>query len=229
MLIGDPLYPCCTGTTPAQATVPAPRRAAHRQPDATSACAHHHRYVPYQLACGLASVYQPRKITSRELEKEFVTFLGQNVKRLFRIAYRQESNLHRSEDALQAATAKLWRNWPIIRITVGEKYWAGYSSSCVIRSYYDLLKKERSESGKAVKLRLEREPPNREYLNIERRIQVAALLDLLPPRQRDIIRMRYFEEMQIAEISKQLNISVSTVGREEKKAMAFLKEAEKQE
>ncbi|MFE5861672.1 RNA polymerase sigma factor [Streptomyces virginiae] len=229
MRIGDPLYPCCTGTPPAQATVPAPRRAAHRQSDVTTACQHHHRFVPYQPACGLASAYQPRQVTTAELKKEFIAFLEQNADRLFRIAYRQESNFHRSEDAIQAATVNMWRNWRYIRMRVDEKKWAGYAASCVIRSYYDLLKKERRESGKTIKLWLERKPPQREYRAIEREIQIASLLDLLPDRQREILRLRYFEETSVADIAALLNVSVSTVGREEKKAMAFLREVEKLE
>ncbi|OEJ22498.1 RNA polymerase sigma factor [Streptomyces subrutilus] len=229
MLIGDPLYPCCTGTPPAQVTVPAPLRAVHRQSDATPACRHHQPFVPYQLACGLASAYQPRQITTLELEKEFVTFLERDIFRLFRTAYRQEKNLHRSEDVLQDATSNMWQKWRYIRIRVDEKNWAGYASSCVIRSYYDLLKKESRESGKGVKLRLERKTPDRAYRNIEEELQVISLLDLLPPRQRDILHMRYFEGLSIANIASQLNISVRTVSREEKKAMEFLRETEQLE
>ncbi|MGW6857832.1 RNA polymerase sigma factor [Streptomyces xanthophaeus] len=229
MLIGDPLYPCCTGMPPAQVTVPASLRAARRQSDATPACRHQQLFVPYQLACGLASAYQPRQITNRELEKEFVTFLERNIFRLFRTAYRQERNFHRSEDALQTAASNMWQKWRYIRIRVDEKNWAGYASSCVIRSYYDLLKKENRESGKGLKLRLERNTPDRAYRSIEQEIQVSSLLNLLPARQREILKMRYFQYMSIADIASQLNISVRTVGREEKKAMEFLREAEKLE
>ncbi|MFD3677827.1 RNA polymerase sigma factor [Streptomyces sp. NPDC058613] len=229
MLIGDPLYPCCTGTPPAQVTVPAPLRAVRRQSDATSACRHHQPFVPYQLACGLASAYQPRQITTLKLEKEFVTFLERNISRLFRTAYRQERNFHWSEDVLQVAVGNLWKKWRYIRTEVDEKSWAGYASSCVIRSYYDLLEKESRESGKSFKLRLERKTPDREYRNVEQELQAASLLDLLPPRQRNILKMRYYTDMSIADIATQLNISVRTVGREEKKAMEFLREAEKRE
>ncbi|WP_329202917.1 MULTISPECIES: RNA polymerase sigma factor [unclassified Streptomyces] len=227
MPIGDPFYPCCTGAAPAQVTVLAPRRAAGGQVGATPACSHQHHYVPFQLSCGLASAYQPRTATAQEFEKEFVDFLEMNVERLFRIAFRQEKNYHRSQDALQLATEKLWLNWKRIRCTVENT--SRYASSCVIRSYYDLLRRERSENGKSVKLRLEREVLDREYLKVVQRMHLAGILKILPARQRDIVTMRYFEEMQVADIAAELNISVSTVGREEKKAMALLREAEKQE
>ncbi|WP_331745993.1 sigma-70 family RNA polymerase sigma factor [Streptomyces virginiae] len=227
MLIGDPFYPCCTGTAPAQVTVLAPRRAAGGQVGATPACSHQHNHVPFQLSCGLASAHQPRKATAQEFDKEFVDFLEANVERLFRIAFRQEKNYHRSQDALQVATEKLWLNWNRIRRTVENR--PRYASTCVIRSYYDLLRKERSENGKAVQLRLEREVLDREYLKVVQRMHLAGMLKLLPARQRDIVTMRYFEEMKVADIATELKISVSTVGREEKKAMALLREAEKQE
>ncbi|MFD5512135.1 RNA polymerase sigma factor [Streptomyces sp. NPDC127051] len=229
MLIGDPFYPCCTSQPLAQIIVRAPgrARAASVQMGATPACTHHHWNVPSQLSCGFATAYQPRRITAQDLEEEFVLFLQENAKRLFNIAYRQEGNYQRAQDALQTTAEGLWVRWGRIRLTV--KNMSGYASSCVIRNYYDLLRKERSENGKAVQLRLVGTIPDAEYLNVEQRVRLAKLLKLLPPRQRDVLAMRHLMGMKISDIAAELQISVSTVGRYEKKAIALLREAEQQE
>ena len=61
------------------------------------------------------------------------------------------------------------------------------------------------------------------YSSFENSDAVSRAMALLDDRQKDIIRMRYFENMSQREVAEQLGISQMTVSREERKALETMR------
>lgn len=61
------------------------------------------------------------------------------------------------------------------------------------------------------------------YASFEQADAIRRAMDLLDDRQKEIIRLRYFENMSQREIATQLDVSQMTVSREERKALEIMK------
>lgn len=61
------------------------------------------------------------------------------------------------------------------------------------------------------------------YSRVEREDALRRAMDALEPRQREIIRLRYFENLSQREIAERMDVSQMTVSREERRALAALR------
>jgi RNA polymerase sigma-B factor len=61
------------------------------------------------------------------------------------------------------------------------------------------------------------------YSSFENNDAVSRAMALLNDRQKDIIRMRYFENMSQREVDDELGISQMTISREERKALEIMR------
>ena len=61
------------------------------------------------------------------------------------------------------------------------------------------------------------------YSRFERADAIRRAMDALDDRQREVIRLRYFENLSQREIAARLNVSQMTVSREERRALEIMK------
>ena len=71
----------------------------------------------------------------------------------------------------------------------------------------------------------ERATPASEQTSVELRQELLAVLRTLPPRQRAVVVLRYYEDRSEAEVAQLLHISVGTVRSQNAKALAKLRAA----
>ena len=63
----------------------------------------------------------------------------------------------------------------------------------------------------------------RGFSNFENNDTIRRAMNTLPPRERDVVRLRFFENLSQRETSQRLHISQMTVSRVERKALYALK------
>ncbi|MCG9128296.1 sigma-70 family RNA polymerase sigma factor [Candidatus Poribacteria bacterium] len=68
-----------------------------------------------------------------------------------------------------------------------------------------------------------RQIPERQVVKTEQQAQVHAAIDLLPPKQREVVTLHYLHHLKYKEIAEILNCSVGTVGSRLNLAMKNLK------
>jgi RNA polymerase sigma-70 factor (sigma-E family) len=149
----------------------------------------------------------------RSLER-FVTDRGD---RLLRTAALLAGSRADGEDLLQSALERLLRNWRRID---------GDPENYVRRTLYNLAtdgwRRQRVWQRKAALF--EPGPPVDPATTIDLRDAVVRVLAQLPPRQRAVLVLRYFEQLSEAETAETLGCSVGTVKSATARGLARLRE-----
>ncbi|MBP2324876.1 RNA polymerase sigma-70 factor (sigma-E family) [Kibdelosporangium banguiense] len=160
---------------------------------------------------------------SPEDEREFHDFVTARSPVLLRTAYLLTGNVHHAQDLLQTALMGTARRWSRIRRR-------DQPDAYVRRAMYNYqarwwrLRARRPESPVA-------EPPERAASGdhaeqIAARDALIAALWQLPPRQRAVVVLRYYEDRSEAEVADVLGISLGTVRSQASKALAKLRALE---
>ncbi|MEV0153375.1 SigE family RNA polymerase sigma factor [Micromonospora sp. NPDC050686] len=133
---------------------------------------------------------------------DYVNFVERHQHRLLRAAYLICGNRHQAEDLLQDALLKLALRWPTVRD--GDP--AAYVRAILYRDTISWWRRRRREWLSAY-------PPERETGDGDGalRLSVRAALDRLPPRQRAVVVLRYFEDLTEAATAEVLGVTVGTV------------------
>ncbi|MFC0507268.1 SigE family RNA polymerase sigma factor [Micromonospora costi] len=132
----------------------------------------------------------------------YVAFVESHQHRLLRAAYLVCGNRHQAEDLLQDALLKLALRWSSVR----EGDPAAYVRSILYRDAVSWWRRRRREW-------LSAQPP--EQVAVDRdgalRLALHQALGQLPPRQRAVVVLRYFEDLTEAATAEVLGVSVGTV------------------
>jgi RNA polymerase sigma-70 factor (sigma-E family) len=124
-----------------------------------------------------------------------------------------------AEDVVQEAFAGLYRNWNGLRDTAAA---IGYLRTAVVNGSRSMLRRRRTarayvppDPGTA------RSAESLAIMSAEHRAVVAALADL-PPRQREVLVLRYYGGLSEAEIASTTGLSKGTVKSTASRAVAKL-------
>ncbi len=180
------------------------------------------------IACIIAAI-------ENQTDREFMEQLYQeNYALMYQKARTLLKSHHEAEDAVEVAMLKL-----IDRISLLRKCRAGsrraYLLSCVRNAAIDSLRRQKKGySFDDVNEKLERLPDNAavdEGLIRQAQIHsVACALKQLPPQQRELLKMKYFDEMPDEEIAALIGVSRDSlrnrINRARRKLAAQLKEVE---
>ncbi|MCF1600138.1 SigE family RNA polymerase sigma factor [Streptomyces muensis] len=154
-----------------------------------------------------------------ELEAQFQEFVRARWSHLVRTAYLLTGDAHHAEDLTQTALAKAYRSWRrVSRADHPEAYVRRMLVSC----NSDRFRKRRvAESLTAVPP----ETPRREqgFADVDERGALLEALAQLPPRQRAVVVMRYWEDLSEAEVAEVLGCSTGTVKSQASKGLAKLR------
>jgi len=130
-------------------------------------------------------------------------------------------NMAVSEDIVQSVFMKLWET----RETIDIRSYRSYFIQCVKNRCIDHLRSQQ------VKAKFDNRVPESDHLVIDEdlwtKTELTELIEKsveeLPPRCREIFRMSRYENLKIAEIADQLQISTRTVETQISKALKILR------
>jgi RNA polymerase sigma-70 factor (sigma-E family) len=149
--------------------------------------------------------------------EEFDEYVRARTPALIRSAYLLTSDQHRAEDLVQEALIRTYRAWS--RLT-------GSNPDAYTRTVMYHLAVSRWRRKRPTEISTDR-PPERggpdETGRSDSRLALRAALDQLPPRQRAVIVLRYFEDTTEAETAQILGISIGTVKSTASRALTKLR------
>ena len=152
-----------------------------------------------------------------EQQRSLERFVADRGDGLLRTAALLAGSRADGEDLLQSALERLLRNWRRID---------GDPENYVRRTLYNLAtdgwRRQRVWQRKAVLL--EPVPPVDPAAAVDLRDAVVRVLVQLPPRQRAVLVLRYFEQLSEAETAETLGCSVGTVKSATSRGLARLRE-----
>lgn len=145
-------------------------------------------------------------------EESFRRFAVEQAPRLRRSAYLYCGDWHLAEDLMQSALIKIYRSWS--RVQKDESL-ANYSRTVLLRTWLDERRRpwrrsEQSEADVPERSDEARGPADSPERLWARDLVQQGLLRL-PPRQRAVVVLRYFDELSVAEAAEVMGCSEGTV------------------
>ena len=123
-----------------------------------------------------------------------------------------------AKDLVQAALLKTWSKWQTISAGAEEAY-----VRRVMVSTFLGWRRRRWRGETPVSQLPERSGGGDAFADADNRAAVAKALALLPPRQRAVVVLRYFNDLSEADTAHALNCSIGTVKSQTSKALANLR------
>jgi RNA polymerase sigma-70 factor (sigma-E family) len=153
-----------------------------------------------------------------EQEAQFQEFVRARWSRLVRTAYLLTGDVHHAEDLTQTALAKAYRSWRRVARSDNPE---AYVRRMLVTCNSDRFRKRRVAEA------LTSAPPERAgrdaFTGADERGALLGALAGLPPKQRAVIVMRYWEDLPEAEVAEILGCSPGTVKSQASKALAKLR------
>lgn len=144
----------------------------------------------------------------RPVEQAGVTelFRGHHLE-LVRLAVMMTGDLATAEDVVQDVYERLHRRWPVLRNSGG----LAYARASVLNGCRSAHRRAVVRRKQVVRLAGEQQPGSDTEVAAADRGALADALRALPPRQREVLVLRYFCDLDVAEISGMLRIGHSSV------------------
>ncbi|MFD5571611.1 SigE family RNA polymerase sigma factor [Streptomyces cadmiisoli] len=154
-----------------------------------------------------------------EQEAQFQEFVRARWSHLVRTAYLLTGDAHHAEDLTQTALAKAYRSWRRVARSDSPE---AYLRRMLVTCNSDRFRKRRVAES------LTPTPPERAGSDdaVSRADERGALLTALaglPPKQRAVVVMRYWEDLSEAEVAEVLGCSPGTVKSQAAKGLAKLR------
>ena len=151
----------------------------------------------------------------RAAEREaFDAFVRARYAELLRFGWALTGSHDRAADLVQDALERTLRAWPRLRSQDDPE---GYVRRTMVNRNLNLLPRLRRE--------VLGPPSDRPVVSDDPDDSLLAALRALPPRQRAVIAMRFYEDLPVAEIAARLGVSEGTVKSQTAKAKAHLRAA----
>ncbi|MDR8408230.1 SigE family RNA polymerase sigma factor [Nonomuraea sp. 3-1Str] len=151
-------------------------------------------------------------------EHSFGEFVAARATSLLRVAYLACGNETEAEDLLQTALERTYKNWDRVRADSPEPY----VRRVIVNTAISRARRRKILS--IIPTRVLPETPARSADVDLRHVLMDALRDL-PPRQRAVVVLRYWEDLSEAQAAEVLGCSVGTVKSQASKALAKLRTA----
>ena len=152
----------------------------------------------------------------REVDEEFAQYVHARQHRLLRGAFLVCGDTHLAEELVEGALAKLATRWSRLRAEDPDAY--------VRRVLYrDAVSSWRRVRGESLDLHLERLPDGQNPGEAEDRVDPERALELLTPRQRAVLVLRFFEDRTEADTAEALGVSTRSVRSQADAAVTVLR------
>lgn len=150
-------------------------------------------------------------------DPDFEEYFVARAQRLRRLAYAMCGDWHEAEDIVQATFIRLYRHWRKVRHESVD----AYTRRILTNVFLSGKRKHRREDTTA-------SPPDREAPR-ERdsadRLDIAAALAELTPRQRAMVVLRFMEDMSITDVAVVLGVAEGTVKSQTARGIQSLRAA----
>jgi RNA polymerase sigma-70 factor (sigma-E family) len=148
--------------------------------------------------------------------EDFGEFVRQVLPGLLRYGHLLTGNPHDGADLVQTVLEKLGSRWPSVARSTGDP--VAYARRAMVNAHISRWRRTRRES-------LLAEPPDAAVTPADpfENEPLWAAVRGLPPKQRAVLVMRYYEGLSEAEIAAVLGVSRGTVKSQASKAMATLR------
>lgn len=155
-------------------------------------------------------------MASREVEADFRAFVTARQDRLLRTAWLLTGDWPAAEDLVQTALARAWPHWGRVMGTAAAE---AYVRTVLLNSFRKAWR--RRWSGEVPTAAL---PEHRAAAtDVDGRLGLQRALAELPPRQRAVVVLRYFEDLSVAETAAALGVAGGTVKSQTAKALLHLR------
>ena len=155
-----------------------------------------------------------------EDEREFTELVVAVSPRLLRTAYAVCGDLATAQDAVQSALATTFRSWPTVRDADNPQ---AYLRRMVLNELF-FWRRRVSWRTTSVRAEVPDVPVDSAEDAVLDRQVVWAAMSQLPPRQRAVVVLRYYEDLSEAEIAATLGIRPGTVKSQCAAGMAHLRQ-----
>jgi len=155
----------------------------------------------------------------RDRDREFVDFVAASGTRLLRVAHLTCGSRDEAEDLLQTALERAYRSWDRLR--------DGRDPEPYVRRIIVNLAISRARRRAILRFIPARAVPDREVRDADVTLRKVLLdaLRALPPRQRAVLVLRYWEDLSEAQTAEALGCTTGTVKSQASKALAKLRAA----
>lgn len=158
---------------------------------------------------------------SPDHEREFREFVAARSADLLRTAYfLSGGDIHDAQDLLQSALIATARRWSRI---VKRDQAEAYVRRAMARQQINRWRSRTRRPETLVSAPPDQPTDRDEQVGVDLRPGLMAALRTLPPRQRAVVVLRYYEDRPEAEVAELLGISVGTVRSQSAKALAKLR------
>ncbi|GAA3274398.1 SigE family RNA polymerase sigma factor [Dactylosporangium vinaceum] len=151
-------------------------------------------------------------------ETEFSAFVAERAHALLRTAYALTGDRHAAEDLVQSALAKAFARWR--RIDEPEPY----LRRMIYNDFVSAWRSPRRRREVSVAEPPERGSPAIVESDTALRLLLRDALQQLPPRQRAVLILRYFEDLTVEETAAVLSCRPGTVASQASRALTRLRE-----
>ncbi len=142
----------------------------------------------------------------RSDEDQFTDFVRSHSATLFRTAYLMTGDYQRAEDLLQSTFVRLYQRWPRVRDMQRP---VGYARKVLVSQSTSWWR--RRSSHEAPRLRIDQPDQVDLVRDLDEHERVWTAVLSLPPRQRAVMVLRYYEDLTEAEIAEMLDMAPGTV------------------
>lgn len=143
-------------------------------------------------------------------------FLGRHGRSLLRLGVMLTGSLHDAEDLLQSTLVRLWPNWERVEAAASP---GAYARRALVNTFTSSQRRIDLEVAWVEGLDPVQVPPR----HISGTDEAWAWLAMLPPAQRAVLALRYYEDLSDAEIAACLDCTPSTVRSNAARALAGLR------
>ncbi|MFL6075377.1 MAG: SigE family RNA polymerase sigma factor [Mycobacteriales bacterium] len=150
---------------------------------------------------------------------EFTTYVRERSTALRRTAFLLCGDWHRAEDIVQTALVKLYTAWNRIRRAEAVD---AYARQIIVRTFLD--ERRRRSASQEIPTGELPEVPDRHPGSDEKLLVLAALAEV-PPRQRAVLVLRFWEDMSIEQTAHLLGCREGTVKSQTAHGLTALKAA----
>lgn len=157
--------------------------------------------------------------TSTLRDQEFTAYMHARQQSLLRTAYLLTGDSHAAEDLVQTALAKLYLSWDKVD---NKDSIDGYVRRIMVNENNSLWRRPWRRREVSTQVFLDGAAPE-PAIDAATRSRVWDLVKTLPPKQRTVLVLRYYESMTEAEIAEAMKISVGTVKSQASRALTTLR------
>lgn len=159
-----------------------------------------------------------RRGTEESLDAEFAEWMTARLPALMRTAYLLTGGQHAAEDLVQTTLTKMYLAWDRI---AGEEHVDAYARRALINEHRSNWRRATRRPEVLFEQVLDTAIPAITYDG--EREAVWRYVQGLPPRQRAVVVLRFYEDMSELEIARVLGISTGTVKSQTSRALASLR------